>query len=156
MGTRQVDQASSSVVLFTTLATACGNEDDGCVHGGVRIRVITFQTKMTHTKHQELILAWSARWVNGSGDRGFATVAMGKGGKTETGHLVKPRDYRIQARLDHAKAWAKRDPRPKWCHDRVLTTPRRELSPLTTPRCGREAHKHSVTAPEASQGVDPA
>ncbi|MED6174786.1 hypothetical protein PIB30_072299, partial [Stylosanthes scabra] len=54
---------------------------------------------------------------------------------------------RIQARLDHVQAWPKRDPRPKWRHDRALATPRRGLSSLTTPRCGREAHKHSRTAP---------
>ncbi|MED6120688.1 hypothetical protein PIB30_023303 [Stylosanthes scabra] len=52
-----------------------------------------------------------------------------------------------QASTKHVQAWPRRDPRPKWRHDRALATPRRGLSPLTTPRCGREAHKQSRTAP---------
>ncbi|MED6170378.1 hypothetical protein PIB30_030351 [Stylosanthes scabra] len=50
----------------------------------------------------------------------------------------------------HVQAKSRRDSRPKWRNDRALATPRRGLSPLTTPRCGKEAQ----TTQEASQGVD--
>ncbi|MED6114935.1 hypothetical protein PIB30_085343 [Stylosanthes scabra] len=39
----------------------------------------------------------------------------------------------------HAKTKFQRDSSPRPCQNRTSTTPRRGLSPLTTPRCGREA-----------------
>ncbi|MED6119651.1 hypothetical protein PIB30_013527 [Stylosanthes scabra] len=50
-----------------------------------------------------------------------------------------------QQHVHHAKTKFQRDSSPRPRQNRASTTPRRGLSPLTMPRCGKEAHDRAIT-----------